>query len=214
MKSQHNNVLHAFSVPDWSEMCGVVGVLTVLLLDCITFEGFFFPMLKKNFFFQKLAGLWLVGEVVNHVGLYGSKVAEGCSAFQRRSCWSIIYKYILGMKFTVYENLLWNSPDSKIHGANMGPTWAIRECSDEWHRTVRTQHFLSPCSHWGHWFCIRYDWWRRLQPTSSIIRDAKSVDSNLVDFDRKTCLDHPGILHNNSSEHSFSSTEKVSANVL
>ena len=31
MKSQHN-VLHAFSVPYWSEMCGVVGVLTVLLL--------------------------------------------------------------------------------------------------------------------------------------------------------------------------------------
>ena len=57
MKSQHNNVLHAFSV------------------QC----------LKKNVF-QKLAGLWLVGEVVNHVGLYRSKVAEGCSAFQRRSC--------------------------------------------------------------------------------------------------------------------------------
>ena len=30
--SQHNSVLHAFSVPDWSEMCRVVGVLTVLLL--------------------------------------------------------------------------------------------------------------------------------------------------------------------------------------
>ena len=32
-------------------------------------------MLKKGF--QKLAGLWLAGEVVNHVGLYESKVAEG-----------------------------------------------------------------------------------------------------------------------------------------
>ena len=62
-------------------------------------------------------------------------------------------------------------------------------------------------SHWGHW-------WRPLQPTSSIITDAKSVDSNLVHFDRKTCLDQPGILHNNSSWHSFSSTERVSANVL
>ena len=40
---------------------------------------------KKKYIFQKLAGLWLVGKVVNHVGLYGSKVAEGCSAFQRRS---------------------------------------------------------------------------------------------------------------------------------
>ena len=41
---------------------------------------------KKNDFqiFQKLAGLWLVGEVVtsnhhDHVGIYGSKVAEGWS---------------------------------------------------------------------------------------------------------------------------------------
>ena len=132
MKSQHNSVLHAFSVPDWSEMCGVVGVLTVLLLLptqytageivkmwCQEFDKyllaniyildiditflisdmdflyqfnlrlhhfwrvFFSNVKKKN---QKLAGLWLVGEVVNHVGLYGSEVAEGCSAFQRRSC--------------------------------------------------------------------------------------------------------------------------------
>ena len=35
---------------------------------------------------KKLAGLWLAGEVVNHVGIYGSKAAEGLSAFQRRSC--------------------------------------------------------------------------------------------------------------------------------
>ena len=54
MKSQHNSVLHAFSVPDWSEMCGVVGVLTVLLLDYITFEGFFFSNVKKNLFFSKV----------------------------------------------------------------------------------------------------------------------------------------------------------------
>ena len=53
------------------------------------FEGFFFQFWKKKKKIQKLAGLWLVGEVVNHVGLYGSKVAEGCSAFQHRSClWS------------------------------------------------------------------------------------------------------------------------------
>ena len=36
--------------------------------------------------FQKLAGLWLVGDVDNHVVIYGSKVAEGFSAFQRRYC--------------------------------------------------------------------------------------------------------------------------------
>ena len=39
---------------------------------------------------QKLAGLWLVGEVVHHVGIYGSKAAEGLSAFQRRSCFRIM----------------------------------------------------------------------------------------------------------------------------
>ena len=45
--------------------------------------------------------------------------------------------------------------------------------------------------------------------------DAELVDSNLVDFDWKTCLGQPGILHDNSSWHSFiSSTEKVSANVM
>ena len=48
----------------------------------------FHEMFEKNFFlnFQMLAGLWLVGEVDNHVAIYGSKVAEGFSAFQRRSC--------------------------------------------------------------------------------------------------------------------------------
>ena len=36
--------------------------------------------------FKKLEGLSWVGEVVNHIWIYGSKVAEGSSAFQRRSC--------------------------------------------------------------------------------------------------------------------------------
>ena len=41
---------------------------------------------KKNEF-QKLAGLWLAGEMVNRrIGIYGSKVAVGLSAFQRRPC--------------------------------------------------------------------------------------------------------------------------------
>ena len=33
-----------------------------------------------------MASLWLAGEVVNHVGKYGSRAVEGLSAFQRRSC--------------------------------------------------------------------------------------------------------------------------------
>ena len=44
-------------------------------------------MFKKN---QKLAGLWLAGEMVNHVGIYGSKAAEGLSAFQRRFCLNVL----------------------------------------------------------------------------------------------------------------------------
>ena len=53
----------------------------------------FFCLKKKNVFlnFQKLTGLWLAGVVVNHVGIYGSKVAEGLSAFQRRSCYYMFY---------------------------------------------------------------------------------------------------------------------------
>ena len=57
-----------------------------------------FQCLKKDF--QKLAGLWLAGEVVNHVGIYGSKAAEGLSAFQRRSL-------ILAATKQLYE---WFSP--------------------------------------------------------------------------------------------------------
>ena len=49
----------------------------------------FHEMFEKKKDFQKLAGLWLVGEMDNHVAIYGSKVAEGFSAFQRRSCFNI-----------------------------------------------------------------------------------------------------------------------------
>ena len=73
---------------------------------------FFFNVEKKNVF-QKLAGLWLVGEVVNHVGLYGSKVVEGCSAFQRRSCLSRVSRATVGVKLfdtnieNINDTLIW-----------------------------------------------------------------------------------------------------------
>ena len=38
-----------------------------------------FQCFNKKKDFQKLAGLWLADEVVNHVGIYGSKAAEGLS---------------------------------------------------------------------------------------------------------------------------------------
>ena len=64
--------------------------------------GFF--NVEKNVF-QKLAGLWLVGEVVNHVGLYESKVAEGCSAFQRRSCSTNVDWANLDWDWIIFEYL-------------------------------------------------------------------------------------------------------------
>ena len=57
-------------------------ILIISTLDCTTFHSF--NANKK--IFKNLAGLWLAGEMVDHIGIYGSKVAEGLSAFQRRSC--------------------------------------------------------------------------------------------------------------------------------
>ena len=45
--------------------------------DCTTFHSF--NVKKKDF--QKLAGLRLAGEMVNRIGIYGSKAAEGLLAF-------------------------------------------------------------------------------------------------------------------------------------
>ena len=49
------------------------------------------------FDFHNIAGLWLAGEVVNHVG---SKADEGRSAFQRRSCFYLEF-LSLGYKITL-----------------------------------------------------------------------------------------------------------------
>ena len=166
--NQHKSILHAFSVPNWWELCGVVDVLTVLLLSPIRLISIYaageidnrygflsigstknhvatltcfewllkyvnvsiilapkltlhacallidnvgnylylnngsfkfgvdphqinlrlhhFSQFQHKKKFQKLAGLWLAGEMVNPIGIYGSKVADGLSAFQRRSC--------------------------------------------------------------------------------------------------------------------------------
>ena len=133
--NQHYSVSNAFSVPTWSEMCGVVDAwqffyyrppgkfrfthlgeivkmlcqeldiymyiyifMTLFIIDMDFLYQFNLGLIaplftvsfhEKFFFFfnfQKLAGVWLVGKVDNHVAMYGSKVAEGFSAFQRRSC--------------------------------------------------------------------------------------------------------------------------------
>ena len=60
--------------------------MTLLIIDMDFLYQFNLGLIAPLFFFQKLAGLWLVGEVNNHIAIYGSKVAKGFSAFQRRSC--------------------------------------------------------------------------------------------------------------------------------
>ena len=54
-------------------------------------------MVKVEKKIQKLADLWLVGEMVNRIGIYGSKVAEGLSAFQLRSCFYIILHFVASL---------------------------------------------------------------------------------------------------------------------
>ena len=47
--TQHNSVLHAFSVPNWSEICGVVDVLTVPRLSPIgKFRSIYAKMWSKE----------------------------------------------------------------------------------------------------------------------------------------------------------------------
>ena len=58
MKSQHNSVFHAFSVPDWSEMCGVVGVLAVLLLPTQYTAGEIVKMWCQEFDIYLLAKIY------------------------------------------------------------------------------------------------------------------------------------------------------------
>ena len=66
-----------------------------------------------------MAGLWLAGEVVNHVGIYGSKAAEGLSAFQRRSCTSWFFQ----TNYTSWylEHFLWNWSQVNATGSHI--TW-------------------------------------------------------------------------------------------
>ena len=92
--------------------------LTLMLISwtwgCTTFHNFISR--EKN---QKLAGLWLVGLVVNHVGIYGSKVAEGLSAFQRRSCSHMCWFLWLAKSFLWLSSLLFNLSMISFLGAEI-----------------------------------------------------------------------------------------------
>ena len=73
------------------------------------FTGSFHEMFEIFFFFQKFAGLWLVGKVDNHVAIYGSKVADGFSAFQRRLVYFSESSYLVlsGGKLSFFE--MWST---------------------------------------------------------------------------------------------------------
>ena len=81
------------------------------------FSQFLFMKSLKFFFFNflKLADLWLVGEVV---AIYGSKVAEGFSAFQRRSCY-----WIMPDAFIIVNGIFLVWDDTKYSCAVM---WHVR----------------------------------------------------------------------------------------
>ena len=90
-------------------------------IDCTTFHSFLsWNIWKENCFlkFSKVGRsviVWLVGEVDNHVTIYGSRVAEDISAFQRRSCWLCSHHRIL-MKFS---GVITND-ESKVHAKGQG----------------------------------------------------------------------------------------------
>ena len=84
----------------WLEKIQCTGTLN----ENVTKKGM--KMARKDAAYRdlELAGLWLVGEVDNHVAIYGSMVAEGFSAFQRWSClhWDWGFSAIWIMKFQCY----------------------------------------------------------------------------------------------------------------
>ena len=65
-------------------------------LDCTTFQFHFMKCLKKKCFL-KLKSWQVCDWLDNYVGNYGSKVAEGFSAFQRRSCYKCCYSVLFAI---------------------------------------------------------------------------------------------------------------------
>ena len=109
--------------------------------------------------FKKLAGLWWAGEVVNHIWIYGSKVAEGSSAFQRRSCVILTpqdQNKIMLLCDTVHQTSLRESAvgaDTGQPGSGWSPWevwWTISHNNivlllDQWWPNSLTHSTLSSC---------------------------------------------------------------------
>ena len=80
-----------------------------------------FPLNVKKI--RKLSGLWLAGEVVNHVGIYGSKAAEGLLVFQRWSC-----DLLKQVKFGVSGNFLQNAWEEWLAIWHVDVSWLPINC--------------------------------------------------------------------------------------
>ena len=103
----------------------------------------------KFFFFNflKLAGLWLVGEVV---AIYGSKVAEGFSAFQRRSCcllfWFLPISFRISL-LTLGNHMiapLGNHMIAPVPVNQPGQTCKLTTLEEETYKNVATLYIFPP----------------------------------------------------------------------
>ena len=98
-------------------------------------------MLEKKI--QTLAGLWLAGEVVNHIEIYGSKAAEGLSAFQGRSCfpptpalWTISRPLSSSMCSITPETANVGSSYNRMFGPGIGFWLSDRSNCSHWSLTL------------------------------------------------------------------------------
>ena len=82
----------------------------------------------KYFDFRKLAGLWLASLIKNHVRIYGSNVAEGFSAFQRRSCLFCTYS-LLSLHCVPWQRLQCGIRDHSGYGLSRVSTQKHRPYS-------------------------------------------------------------------------------------
>ena len=96
------------------------------------------------FDFQKLAGLWLASLIKNHVRIYGSNVAEGFSAFQRRSCLFCTLS-LLSLHCVPWQRLQCGIRDHSGYGLSQ----------------VSTQKHLGPTLQgWGEYWTYEYEYWK------------------------------------------------------
>ena len=107
-----------------------------------------FPFNGKKHDFQRLAGLWLSGKVVNHVGIDGSKFVDGFLAFKRRSC----FYYFKTMKTTTFRMHHWRNMLLALWPNTNFLLMYLNYCSDSEKHILCDANILSQWCHRNH--CI------------------------------------------------------------